>query len=372
MTDAPRAPIIPAFEVDQSRTADRAADAFNKMKRMFSDRKYADQPKNLKVSWIPSDKFVALAGPSTDGTTDVIAVSYAAAQRLNEDAVGFCRVCHDHFCDSFYEEIFMLLDYGDGRVTLPVGLGLEDATDQMFRLAMSWLYLHEQAHLFQNHADLIGSSKTVRLATGVHDLTIIDELASHSSSLQLRGPAAATSHVIELSADAEATNRAFELILALDEGSLSKSKLWILICSLSCVFQRFYGERSPVIEDEPIGSHPNPAFRMRMAIRHLKSIILHDKVKSHVPWLSAPKDFDRLVEHATTTASMFWTIWTGDHGRMAVPSFYDGLFTPELTPVPYREALFQAWSEVRTPIERDYRGWGTELAFDPLSPDTFK
>lgn len=365
-------PITKAFEVDQSRTAERAADVFQRMKKMFSDPLYEKRARKLSVRWLTSDRFVACAGPSDDGESDIIAASYPVPLRLNEDAVYLAGICEQQFSTDYYREIFDQLDYGDGHSALPADLTVDRAADMIFRLALGWLYLHEQAHLFQNHALIAPSDISIRMLIGGAEANVINDFDSHSSRKDLRGAAAASSHVLELSADAEAIGRIFELCYAIDNRTFHKSTLWVLICALSCMFQRFFGRRPLEISDEPVGSHPNPAFRMRIAIRILRNIVMHPKVQPTIPWLTSVNQFDRVVEHATTTASMFWTMYTGDQGREKIPDFYEGLFIPTLTPEPYRQSLFDAWNRLKNPIEESYWGWATELDFDPLSPDAFE
>lgn len=364
-------PWMKPFNVDQTTTVERTLDAINKMKISFSDKKYNAQNKKLNVEWIASESFVACAGESDDGQSDVIFLSYGTGLLLYSDCYAFCKIAGEHFTLPHYDYLFDKFDYGAGRVTLPPGLSVDEAADQMFRLAMAWLYLHEQAHLFQNHTSLTTSSTTVRMLTDSEPMKVIDELRSHSSGATVTGSDAAISHVIELSADAEATSLALQLILEINGGQLNKDTLWILLCSLTCVFQRFFGRNSLNLNEEPSGSHPDPAFRMRMAVRQLRALIMHEQVRGRADWLSEAKDLNLIVDHATTTVSMFWTMRLGHQGRNKVPDFFKGVHEPRLMPQPYCDALFNEWLKLKGPILAKFRGWGTELAFNPNSPASF-
>jgi hypothetical protein len=175
------------------------------------------------------------------------------------------------------------------------------------------------------------------------------------------------SHVIELAADTEAIRMAAQLILAANDGQFSQQSLWLLICGLMCQFQRFHGDRDANPGPVPVGSHPVPAFRMRMALRELKNFALHPAIRSRAPWVTGPDIVQRLIDHASTTASIFWTI-TSDWDRGGIPPFYQQVHPSEPMLEAHSRMLLSAWLDIREDVKSHYFGWWTgELPFDPTT-----
>jgi hypothetical protein len=365
--------MIENFDVDQSQTADRARDVVQKIRRMMSDQRYSETGRRLDVRWRPRFQFNAYAGiDPLVPDNHMVVLNEGAPRVLQTDATGFATICERHFTLPYYTSLFdaEIFNYGQSRgAVLPDGLSSAQVADQMFRLSMAWLYLHEQGHLFQQHALLDGEIPDVRLAKGA-GFEMIGESEGPTAAARLTGKDAIRSHILELAADAEATSLVGQLLVYVGGGTISRGTTWTFICGLMCMFQLFYGRRE-LRPCEAVGSHPDPSFRMRMALKQLMGFLLHPKVQTRAPWATNATDIQRLFDHATMTASAYWTIRIQDVNRVNVPDFFANVVGYEATLRPYAEAMLASWNEISNRIKSQYFGWGDELAFDPDEVDFF-
>ncbi len=63
--------------------------------------------------------------------------------------------CKNVYSKEAYNPVFDKLACGNvgARYILPIDLAEEIETKNLLELSLSWLYLHEQAHLFQSHGN---------------------------------------------------------------------------------------------------------------------------------------------------------------------------------------------------------------------------
>ncbi|SFO47693.1 hypothetical protein [Sphingomonas sp. OK281] len=363
-------PWLKNFDIDQSRTPDRALSVIDWARSNFSQKKYEATGRNLSLHWESVRKFKAYAAVDLRRPNDhIIGFSELAPKALHRDAVSLTKLCAEHFTNIHYDDLFgsPVYDYGQGRHNvLPPGITEQAAADQMFRLTFAWLYLHEQAHHFQGHLFIEGAEPR-RMIHEQGNSLIINDATSHVAS-QLTPQQAAMSHITELAADAEATGMAASLIIVANDGVFSRASLWLLVCGLMCLFQRFHGGDDDVPGEMPVGSHPLPAFRMRMVLQKLLWFANLPRVRDATPWAVNKDTIIRLVDHASTTASVYWSIRSMKTDRQGVPPFYQQIHTQDRIPETHSRVLFESWSSIRSHVENYYFGWYKDgLPFDPQS-----
>jgi len=225
---------------------------------------------------------------------------------------------------------------------------------------MTWLYTHEQAHLLQRHREVASLHDGTALFSD--DGNLID--AVDLSSSPLTGRDAAMRHAFELSADYEATTN--YLLVQLANG-MSEADLWCFVAGLMCMFQRFHLTASAAFDELPIGTHPHPALRMRMAAKKIQQILTVPEVVERAPWAENPDHVRNLIDHATYTANIYWHLRY--FGTEQMPEFLD-LIVKAQVPPPYQQAIFDVWSEVRPEIVRGHLGRGEAVVLflrEPLS-----
>lgn len=361
-------PWIENFEIDHGRTPERALSVVDWARANFSRKRYDGSVRNLQFHWLPQRRFEAYASIDPRQPDEhIISFTEWLPRAIVRDSVSLATLCEAHFTHAHYDVLFSheIYDYGQGRENvLPPGIDRENAADQMFRLTLAWLYLHEQAHHFQGHLLLEGAGAR-RMLREDNKLSI-SESQAYGQVRNLSPEEAAISHVTELAADAEATGMALQLIMVANDGLFSRASLWLLIAGLMCLFQRFHGSSDDAEPGEmPVGSHPRPAFRMRMALEQVMWFAMHPRVREHAPWITGPDVVQKLVDHASTTASIFWTIRSLESRIGRLPPFYRQALAVDPIPEAHSRMLLDAWLGIRDHVEAHYFGWYDQLPFDP-------
>lgn len=320
----------------------------DRLKSVLSDPRYAAQGKSLSMRWLASFQFEADARVEENGDHQ-IAISYGALYEIYRDAIVLPQVCVRTLTDPFYDPIYELLYYGNDRKdVLPADLDTQTARTEGMMAGISWLYCHEQAHLFEAHGD-------VAKAVGAGVLDESGAVAEVEGSEPLIGRDAAVRHVFELCADHEATFIALKEMTKFG-APIKQSDLWLFVVTLCCMFQRLSGPIDQPLSGKAIGTHPHPAFRMRMAVRQIKVYLDDPLVKTQMGVQLNPEAVDRLLDHAVTTATIYWHIRYRDENTL--PAFMLHVQDPDPVPATYREQLYEIWMLLEPEIAARYLGWG--------------
>lgn len=320
----------------------------DEVRAMVSDPCYSS-PLTLTFSWIPSARFQATA--STRGANShVISVAYGVPADVYKDAALLHTIGSTHLTLAKYDELFSAIDYGQGRVNvIPAELDAVEARTTFLRASMAWIYLHEQAHLFQNHGPIFARRTGQNLPHGHTDW-----VDAADSSEKLVGEAAWIRHCFELSADHEASVHALGYLIVTDNGTLRVSSLWMLVAAVTCLFRRFYGESRGPVSEAAIGSHPDPDVRMRIAIGAIIDTLWHPQVRKHVPWASSREELLRVMHHAFLSASVYTQIAYFDTEQF--PEFLKRLKADTTERTAYEAGLKKTWDSLRPEVVADHFG----------------
>lgn len=317
-------------------------------KEAYSNRHYEAAGKNLRIAWRESERFTAAALEDAHGD-HVIELAYGTAIEIYRDAFVFPETCQRVFPGANYDPIYDLLSYGNRREdVLPEGLTPLDAKILITQYSLQWLYLHEQAHLFQNHrtaATRFGSINLLGNKMGIDD--------SENQTQPISGRDAALRHAFEFAADYEATT-----LLVLKHGTekLTPAKLWCWTAAMMCMFMRFYNRSHLSVDSEPIGSHPHPALRMRMVARKIEDTLLRPHFAEKMGWIGGALYARRVMDHAIYSADLYWHMRYFELEKPA--TFLDYAVALANVPEAYQKAVDEAWDTVRPFVVRNHMGEG--------------
>ncbi|MCG4258861.1 hypothetical protein [Acetobacter senegalensis] len=326
---------------------DSSHESINIVKKMFSDGIYEKESKIIKMLWSTKEGFSASASIKKS-TKEIheISFSYDAASIIYKESSCLPFICKNKISIEGQNEIFKdILHKREECPALPPILDDEEIIDRIFRSTLAWIYLHEQAHLFQCHGEVEN-----KLINKNSKYSIIEErelfLDQRFNSIHR--------HLFELSADYEATQYILPLLVGADKGELRRGTLWCLVFGLSCLFHRFYRYGGQVVEFKSEGTHPTPALRMFFVLQSLAEILKVEQYRKYIPWMQNPQNFSDLIAHATTTASMFRKVCY--QNSFEEFPFLENSSNIDSVPDEYLDNLTKSWNIIRPQIESKYFG----------------
>lgn len=324
----------------------------------LADGTYKRLNGSLAFAWSVEPKFNAWAESSTlvDGPPQhKIVLHYELARILYRDAEAFCSFAVDEQIKNLITKSFG----DDAAELLPSCFTINDCIHNMFLASLTWVYFHELGHLMQEHG-------RVRSCGTISKNSTIAEFDAHAANA-LEGRKAAISHATELAADFEATTQCLvasarhflkgPLVDESDGAEVFLGNIYLLTCSLACIFYRF-NAGSPARAELPItGSHPNPIYRLEVAAPHIYEF-------TEVLLRANEFDADRrrlvsMVKQAADLGSFFLNYTRATSTEETIHLFVKGLLQrPEFRS--YSQEIITTWDEIHPEILA-YRHFGFEL-----------
>lgn len=226
---------------------------------------------SLSFGWATPPKFNAWAESNTvvgGPPHHRIILHYELARILYRDAEDFCS-----FASNAQTKHLIKTTFGDDAADLlPECFTLDDCVNNMFLASLTWVYFHELGHLMQEHGRVRNSGNSVSAKT------TIQELDAHATKV-LTGRQASISHATELAADFEATTQCLmasahhflrgSLVDESDGAEVFIGNVYLLTCSLACIFYRFNAGSTARVESPVTGSHPSPIYRLEVIAPHI-------------------------------------------------------------------------------------------------------
>ena len=314
-------------------------------------KNYIKDPKKLNINWIPSDEFIAYASTTKHDPNDFsINFSYGLLTSLYLEAVGFAHMCTNEYKKSDYDIIFNEFDYGEGRENvIPKEFTQNTLKIALFEYSLSWIYYHEQSHLVQSHGNVYNKNSNSDEYMGIVDNKWLD--SSNEIEEKLTGKNAELKHVCELSADHEAIYHIIGDFIK-DSDVIKIADLWVLTTCLTYIYNDFYGTKYEFHNGEVIGTHPDPAIRMRLALSHINSILTNDGMNIFFEKGKTKEDYISAVHHAYDVANFY--IAHLYHNGMK-PQFMNRVYKVE-TEDKYYQKIATTWKEIRDDIKIQYMG----------------
>ncbi|TWR89834.1 hypothetical protein FJD38_09915 [Pseudomonas saxonica] len=333
----------------------------------LTDGIYKQLHGSLSFGWATAPKFNAWAESDTvvgGPPQHKIVLHYELARLLYRDAEDFCsfasneqtkRLIHTTFAD-------------DATALLPECFTLDDCIQNMFLGSLTWVYFHELGHLMQEHGRVRNNGSSASATT------TIQELDAHAAQI-LTGRQASISHATELAADSEAITqcliasaRHFLKGPLVDEGDGAEvfiGSVYLLTCSLACIFYRFNAGSSPHVVTPITGSHPSPIYRLELSAPHIYEL---------TELLLKASEFDgerrRLVsmtKQAADLGSFFWNYSKATGKDETIHLFVKGfLQRPEFKA--YSKEILTVWDEIHPSIMAS-RHFGPELGVMGFTPE---
>ena len=355
----------------QSRTDPEIYELANKVlveiTQNLTDGIYKELNGSLAFGWATQPKFNAWAESDTvvgGPPQHKIVLHYELARLLYRDAEDFCSFASSEQMKQLIQTTFA----DDATDLLPACFTLYDCVHNMFLGSLTWVYFHELGHLMQEHGRVRNNGSSASATT------TIQELDAHGAQI-LNGRQASISHATELAADSEATThcliasaRHFLKGPLVDEGDGAEvfiGSVYLLTCSLACIFYRFNAGSSPHVVTPITGSHPSPIYRLELNTPHIYEL---------TELLLKAGDFDgqrrRLVsmtKQAADLGSLFCNYTQGTSTEETIHLFVKGfLQRPEFKP--YSKEILTVWDEIRPSIIAS-RHFGTELGLLQFAAD---
>ncbi|MEM5435958.1 hypothetical protein [Paraburkholderia diazotrophica] len=261
---------------------------------------YKEIGKTMSFSWADRPYFRAYAHCETPERHHVV-ISYGLAIELYRDAFVLSKLAHVHFCEPKYAGIFGKLS-ADREGVLPPGANEHQCKMLMFETTLEWVFFHELAHLAQGHLEI----REQRAPTG--SVGRVEEMLADGSE-PLQGVAALISHVTEIAADVEGFTTYIQYRYLATRGKIPYAVVYMMVCGLTCLFNRFFGQSGDHFDPVPRGSHPNPAARWELLFQTIYGYFLDARVRGRIPdWEYSQEELIAQLTEASTLANMYWRI----------------------------------------------------------------
>jgi len=191
-------------------------------------------------------------------TCDVINISYGVTIDIIQNAIGFSNEWHNNGLD-FYKKVFCDEQENESHF-IPNELAPAESYIPYFENSLSWVYLHEQAHLLQCHGAIYSEFSDTKKENNISEW-YESQKSSDNNNQQISSHDASIKHACELSADYEATYLIIEFLKK--DAIIKCSTLWNLSAGLNYLFFYFHGKQNKYHDGKVSGTHPNPTVRMR-------------------------------------------------------------------------------------------------------------
>lgn len=331
----------------------------------MSDGLYKSLNGTLSFGWATAPKFNAWAESKTlvgGPPQHKIFLHYELARILYRDAEGFCTFALDSQTEHLINTTF-----GDNATDpLPECFTLDDCINNMFLASLTWVYFHELGHLMQEHGRVRGAPNSKKYT--------IQELDAHAADI-LTGRQASISHATELAADFEATTQCLmasaqhflrgPLVDESDGAEVFIANVYLLTCSLACIFYRFNAGSTACAEIPVTGSHPNPIYRLEVAAPHI-----YEFTEILLKATGFDRDRNRLVsmtKQAADLGSFFCNYRRATGTEETIHLFVKGfLQRPEFKL--YSREIITIWDEIYPDISTA-RHFGSELGIIHFTED---
>ena len=330
--------------------------------KKFSKSQYDDaEIRSLSMSWLPSFEFQACATINKqDLRKHSIEIAYGAPIDIYKDSFLYKTMCTTYFTRKEYNEVFEALDYGEGRNNvLPADLQNDIDAKILFNdLSITWLYLHEQAHLFQAHGIIYtqyAENLPADFSLNWNEFEVNQILPDQESERN-----AWIRHACELSADYEATNLIVQHVMSLNKAKnweISLSSIWMLISALTCIFHKFYGDTRTYHQGLAVGTHPDPAIRMKYIYLNVIALLKNPYVTPYHQKGKTLNDYKKVMNHAYSTANLYIHI-AHLNNKKSVPEFMERFDDLSDEYHIYTEGINKIWSELRPSVMENYFGYG--------------
>ncbi|MGV2880582.1 hypothetical protein [Pantoea vagans] len=299
----------------------------------------------LKIQWIQTPVYEAYASSdySPGGVPDhCISISYSLLWQLYNDIKYYFI-----YLESGFDDEFLKFLWGD-KAQLSELLTLatkEQAIQNIYMAAITWVYFHELGHLDQEHG-------VIRYNKSSHFSSTLVECDVQNKET-MTGEKSALWHVTEIAADFYATTTCVtEIMRHFTDLKDARIAANYLVSAIAIVLHRFNGDNSFEEQSIPIGSHPKPFVRLELALP-----VIFER-------LSVPDSDERkqLINTGGRSAMSVSLYWLRVHTKFdGIPDHYfiEGMLTrPGVAD--YLKIIISKWDEIEPKVmslNRFGKGW---------------
>ncbi len=338
----------------------------DKAYKIFSENIYKKHNKSLSVFWLESESFKANASVNMyDNNKHSINISYGIAIDIYKDGSLFYEICTRYFVKEEYSLLRSLFNYPNNGMVLPDNDGTFIKEDNLLprvlfnNLSITWLYLHEQAHLTQSHGLVFSqkadASSALSMDLNWEDYEISNDADNHESEYNRW-----IKHAFELSADFEATHLILIHISIMSENKEIKvGYIWYLISGLTCLFHKFYGENREPHLGKANGTHPDPSIRMLKIYNTIIDFFKDPTSEEFFEEGKSSSDYMEAIEHAFAFANLY--IKYAHSNNSEIPEFMIRFDDEDDTYQTYMDNIKVVWNVLRPSVVENYFGKGIPL-----------
>jgi len=320
-----------------------AQNVLSRITEKLSETYYKNLNGSLTLGWSEEPQFNAWAESHTipgQAPNHKIILNYELVRQLYRDAEGFCAYVQTEPVLNLIKNAFK----NHPHDCLPRCFTLESCIKNMFLSALTWVYYHELGHLMQEHGmvrnNVVGSATK----------NTIGEIDSHAK-IPLTGRAALISHATELAADFEATtlcvfSSALHFLKEssdLCDAEVFTGNIYLLTCSLACIFYRFNGGTAGAMGTPITGSHPSAIYRIEIIAPHIYE--LADRLLKENGFEMTNGRLISVVKQAADLGSLYYNYSITSASEKTIDLFIKG-FTNRPEFKPYSREIVNIWDEI--------------------------
>lgn len=318
----------------------------DRIEEFASDDIYGSK-KRLEFYWYQKKDFIAYVS-SKDETCDVINISYGVTIDIIKNAIDFSNEWSNNGLDH-YKKVFCD-EQENANHFIPNELTAQESYIPYFENSLSWVYLHEQAHLLQCHGAIYFEFSDAKDENNILEW---HESQSSDNNQKTSSRDASIKHACELSADYEATYLLIEFLKK--EGTIKCSTLWNLFAGLNYLFFYFHRKQNKYHDGKVFGTHPNPTVRMRFLYFQLIEIFENPNMKEYFEKGKTFQDYEKAIKYSLIVSLIYYE---EKYNNLEGVSEFMNLFfdTESKDSKEYIDIISAVWNEIRPSVVSKYFG----------------
>ena len=335
-----------AKQIPSSSITDRGAEVIRRISGVFSGL-YKGTGSELSIGWL-HDFGLRACAYEQEPSTHKIEISYGLVIWLYRQAHIFTTISESEYFKKEYGWAFSGI-HSDSANLLPLGMTAAQCRDLIFDTVLEWVFMHELAHHAQSHLKIRSTHSSTS------NVEIVDKAYVAGEPI-LVGREAAISHATEIAADHEAIVHLLPYLASENKGGLlPKTEVFMLVCGLVCLFNKFYGSSTNFPSPVPIGSHPHPAVRFSLARSAIMGVLSHpDFITRNAPWALDSENTFSMIGDAYTLGAIIGFELDGRSSAESVAFVQSTNIENRPDTKTYLGTVFSTLQELKPEIEREY------------------
>lgn len=309
--------------------------------------------KKLRLTWIPSQLFSAVAFKKKDEEDYEVRLSYGVGISIYRDASQMTQMLLKA------PMILGELNLGGNTpiIIKPPQIKYEVIFGNLMKLPLEWLFYHEIGHMIESHHLLSDVDKFL-----INDNDYLGLCIAETQFKELTVEEALVSQVLEISADFQGVRFLIRQLVVEKEmksETVNELEIWALLVGVVCLFYHFYEIEKNRFHDksEKIGSHPSPDIRFQFLLSNIVNMISDAAYAKTIPWATNEDYAQHILNHAWVFSSSYWNNFYEKNQLMPEMFSRGGNFNLNANKI---ENLKIKWKELRPQVARNiFKGVST-------------